>query len=186
MVFVVIAASAVYGWAWWSLGGTSAPSMTVAVVVGAVMLVAACVGYLRLVRGNAGVLGAILLVLGLLTLVALADRMAVRGAIADCVVTEVQEKIQGTSDEGAPPPRTVYRHVLSCPDGYPSELKGDRRLASQGGRIQVAYDPARRVSPEVEGSGSPWAPLLLAPALLGGAAALAGRRPPSQEGRPRR
>lgn len=181
-VFVVITASVVYGWAWWSLGGAAAPSMTVAVVVGAVMLVAAGVGYLRLVPGSAGVFGAIFLVLGLLTLVALGDRTAVRGAVADCVVSEVHEKTQVSSGEGAPPPRTVYRHVLSCPDGYPSELKGDRRLAPQGGRIRVAYDPGRRVSPEVEGSGTPWAPLLLALGLLGASVALAGRRPAAQEG----
>ncbi|MCX4775605.1 hypothetical protein [Streptomyces sp. NBC_01264] len=185
-VFVVIAASVVYGWAWWCLAGASAPSMTVAVAVGAVMLVAAWVGYLKLVGGSAGVFGAIFLVLGLLTLVALADRTAVRGAVADCVVSEVHEKTQSSSGEGGPPPRTVYRHVLSCPDGYPDELKDDRRLAPQGGRIQVAYDPGRRVSPQVRRSGTPWAPLLLALGLLGGSGALARRRPAPQEGPPGR
>lgn len=186
VVLVVVAAAVVFGWACWCFGGTLAPSMTVGVVVGAVVLGVAWVGYLRLVGGSAGVFGAFLLVLGLLTVVALADRTVSRGAVADCVVSEVYEKTQVSSGEGAPPPKTVYRHVLSCPDGYPSELKGDRRLAPQGGRIQVAYDPGRRVSPEVDDAGTPWAPLLLALGLLGGSTALAGRRRAPQEGPPRR
>lgn len=183
---VVIAAVVVYGWARWCFGGTSAPSTTVAVGVGAILVVGAGAGYLRLVGGNAGVFGAILLALGLLTAVALADRTAVRGEVADCVVSEVHEKTEGSSGEGGPTPRTVYRHVVSCPGGYPSELKDDRQLAPKGGRIRVAYDPGRRVSPEPEGARPPWAPLLLALGLLGGATALAAHRPARQEGPPGR
>ncbi|MFF3216848.1 hypothetical protein ACFYYB_40280 [Streptomyces sp. NPDC002886] len=163
-----------------------AQPLPVAVAVGAVMLVGAWVGYVRLVHGSAGIFGAIFLVLGLLTLVALADRTVVRGAVADCLVSEVHEKTQGSSGEGGPPPRTVYRHVLSCPDGYPTELKGDRRLAPQGERIKVSYDPGRRVSPQAHGAGTPWAPLLLALGLLGGSGALAARRPGAQQGPGRR
>lgn len=179
---VVTASVVVYGWARWCLSGTSAPSMTVAVGFGAVLVVGAGVGYLRLVGGSAGVFGAILLALGLLTAVALADRTAARGEVADCVVSELHEKTDVSLGEGEPPPRTVYRHVLSCPGGYPSELKDDRQLAPKGGRIRVAYDPGRRVSPEPEDAGPPWAPLLLALGLLGGSTALAAHRPTRQEG----
>ncbi|MEV7723537.1 hypothetical protein AB0P15_02235 [Streptomyces sp. NPDC087917] len=182
----VAAAAAVYGWSHWCFAGATAPSTAVAVPIGAVLIAGATTACFRLVGGNAGFFGALLLALGLLTTVAVADRVAVRGEVADCAVVEVHGKPQASFGEGGPPTRTVYRHVLRCPGGYPSELKDDHRLAAPGGRLRVAYDPDRRVSPEVEGARSPWAPLLLALALLGAATALAARRPPPEPGPPSR
>ncbi|MFD8981466.1 hypothetical protein [Streptomyces sp. NPDC059564] len=161
-----LAAGAVYGWAAWCFGGSSAPPGAVALVGGAVLLLGGCAAYFVLVGGTGGFFGALLLSLGLLLAVAAADQAASRPEVAVCPVREVHTKAEHSSGEGAPPTRTVYRFVLDCPGGYPAELKEGRAVAEKGARIRVAYDPRHRVSPELEGRTTPWTATLWAAALL--------------------
>lgn len=161
-----LAAGAVYGWAAWCYGSSSAPPDAVALVGGAVLLLGGCAVYFALVGGTGGFFGALLLSLGLLLAVTAADQAASRPAVATCGVREVHEKAEHSSGEGAPPTRTVYRFVLDCPGGYPAELKEGRAVAEKGARIQVAYDPRHRVSPELEGRSTPWKAILWAVPLL--------------------
>lgn len=162
-----VAAGGVYGWASWCYGGSSAPSGAVALVGGAVLVLGCCAAYAVLVGGSGGFFGALLLSLGMLLTVAAADQAAARPATATCAVREVHTKVQHSAGEGAPPTRTVYRFVLGCPGGYPAELKEDRAVAEVGDRVEVAYDPAQRVSAELEGRTTPWKPAAWAAALLG-------------------
>ncbi|KQX52886.1 MULTISPECIES: hypothetical protein [unclassified Streptomyces] len=167
------AAALLYAWSAWSFGGASAPSTTVAVSVGGAAVLAAGVAYYRLVDGAAGLFGALALVAALLLTVAAADRAAGRGAVADCVVVKVAEENSTSVGEGGGT-RVQYVHALRCPGGYPSSLSEDHRLAPDGGKVRVAYDPGRRVDPAVEGSRVPWRQGILAVLLL--AAATAGAR----------
>ncbi|MCX5226263.1 hypothetical protein ABZY16_17620 [Streptomyces sp. NPDC006553] len=176
-------AVAVYAWSAWSFGSASAPSTTVAVSVGGAAVLAAAVAYSLLVDGVMGIWGALALVGALLLTVATADQWASRGAVADCVVVKVHEEKHVSVGEGGGE-RTVYRHTLRCPGGYPSALAEDRRIAPDGGEVRVAYDPRRRVAPAVEGSSPPWGQAVFAVLLL--AAATAGARKFSRAGRPER
>ncbi|MFJ4318027.1 hypothetical protein ACIP46_22520 [Streptomyces lavendulae] len=162
-----LAAGAVYGWASWCFAGSSAPSGAVALAGGAVLVLGVCAAYSVLVGGTGGLFGALLLALGLLLAVAAADQAAARTAAATCAVREVRTRIQSSAGEGAPPNRTVYRFELDCPGGYPAELKEDRPVAERGQRIRVAFDPAHRVSPELQGRTRPWKAGLWGAALLG-------------------
>ncbi|MGW7103422.1 hypothetical protein [Streptomyces sp. NPDC054838] len=166
-VLPVPAAAAGYGWASWCFAGSSAPTGAVALVGGAALVLGACAAYFVLVGGSGGFFGALLLALGMLLAVAAADQAARRPAVAVCAVREVHTKVQGSAGEGAPPERTVYRFALGCPGGYPAELKEDRAVAAVGEEVRVAYDPGRRVSPELEGATTPskaasWAAALVA------------------------
>ncbi|MFE2548075.1 hypothetical protein ACFXGI_05935 [Streptomyces sp. NPDC059355] len=153
----VVAAAALYGWAHWCYAGASAPSGTIALAGGAVLIVGAAVLYFVCVGGSRSLFGALFLALGLLLTVAATDQAASRAEVAPCVVREVQEQKTSSAGEGLPGERIVYRHVLNCPGGYPAELTDGRRLAAAGGEIRVAYDPRHRVSPAPEGASSPWA-----------------------------
>ncbi|MEU6890333.1 hypothetical protein ABZ934_00760 [Streptomyces sp. NPDC046557] len=181
----VAAAAAVYGWASWCFAGSSAPSGAFAVVGGAVLILLACAAYCVLVGATGGFFGALTLSLGTLLVVAAADQAAERPAVARCAVREVHTKVQSSAGEGAPPERTVYRFVLGCPRGYPAELKEDRAVAAVGQEIRVAYDPARRVSPESEGETAPWKAASWAAVLLALSVTIAwAKRAPDREGRP--
>ncbi|MEV7370246.1 hypothetical protein AB0O51_05090 [Streptomyces sp. NPDC090301] len=175
-----VCAVALLAWSAWSFGGASAPSTTVAVSVGGAAVLAAAVAYYLLVDGVAGLWGALALVGALLLTVATADQWASRGAVADCVVVKVHEERHVSVGEGGGE-RTVYRHTLRCPGGYPSALSEDHRIAKDGGEVRVAYDPRRRVAPAVEGSSPPWGQAVFAVLLL--AAATAGARRFSRAGR---
>lgn len=173
----VTATVAVFGWAYWCFGGSSAPSATVAMAGGAVLLLASCAGYLLLVGGSSGGLfGTLLLALVLLLTVAAADQAAARGAAATCVVRDVRTTVQPSFGEAGPHAKTVYRLALDCPGGYPDELKGDRPVAAPGAEVRVAYDPRRRVAPEVEGTTSPWRAATWALILLALSTVIAGSR----------
>ncbi|MDJ0382081.1 hypothetical protein [Streptomyces sp. G-G2] len=174
-VLPVVTAAIVYGWAHWCLASGSAPSVTVAVAAGAVLIAAAWAAYFFLVGGNGGFLGAFLLAVGLLLVVATADQAAARSQVATCVVREVRKSVEQSAGEGAPPPKAVLRFALSCPGGYPAELKDDRDLAPVGGEIRVAYDPRHRVSPAPDGESSPWKPALCAAVFLGLATLVAAK-----------
>ncbi|WP_406335672.1 hypothetical protein OG814_25495 [Streptomyces zaomyceticus] len=174
-----VGAVAVYAWAAWSFGSASAPSTTVAVSVGGAVVLVAAVAYYLLVDGVMGLWGALALVGALLLTVAVADRTASRGAVADCVVVKVHEERHVSVGEGGGE-RTVYRHTLRCPGGYPSDLAEDRRVAPDGGEVRIAYDPRRRVAPAVEGASLPWGQGFLAVLLL--AVATAGARRFSRAG----
>ncbi|MFF4850766.1 hypothetical protein [Streptomyces sp. NPDC001194] len=173
----VVAAAALYGWAHWCYAGASAPSAAVALAGGAVLIVGAAVLYFVCVGGSRSLFGALFLALGLLLTVAATDQAASRAEVAPCVVREVREQKTSSAGEGLPGERTVYRHVLNCPGGYPDELTDGRRLASAGGEVRVAYDPRRRVSPAAEGAGSPWAAGLGAVVLLALSALVAAAGP---------
>ncbi|KOY54921.1 hypothetical protein ADK59_27990 [Streptomyces sp. XY332] len=175
----VMAAAALYAWAHWCYGGTSAPSGTVALAGGAVLVVGASAAYFVMVRGSGSLFGALFLALGLLLTVTAADQAASRGEVALCVVRDVQAKVQGSAGEGAPAEKTVYRHVLDCPGGYPDELGDDRRIADTGAEVRVAYDARHRASPALEGENSPWTAGSWALALLATSTLLAaaGRGP---------
>ncbi|MFC6982321.1 hypothetical protein [Streptomyces cirratus] len=180
-----MAAGGVYGWASWCYGASSAPSGAVALVGGAVLVLGSCAAYFVLVGGSGGFFGGLLLSLGMLLTVAAADQAAARPATATCAVREVHTKVQQSAGDGAPPARTVYRFALGCPGGYPAELKEDRAVAAVGEEIRVAYDPAHRVSAELEGRTAPWKPAAWAAALLALSATIAwAKRAP--EGRPER
>ncbi|THA28533.1 hypothetical protein [Streptomyces sp. A1547] len=175
----VMAAAALYAWAHWCYGGTSAPSGTVALAGGAVLVVGASAAYFAMVRGSGSLFGALFLALGLLLTVTAADQAASRGEVALCVVRDVQAKVQGSAGEGAPAEKTVYRHVLDCPGGYPDVLGDDRRIADTGAEVRVAYDARHRASPALEGENSPWTAGSWAVALLATSTLLAaaGRGP---------
>ncbi|MFI8262528.1 hypothetical protein [Streptomyces sp. NPDC085665] len=173
----VVAAAALYGWAHWCYAGASAPSGTVALAGGAVLILGAAVFYFVCVGGSRSLFGALFLALGLLLTVAATDQAASRAEVAPCVVREVQEQKTSSAGEGLPGERIVYRHVLNCPGGYPAELTDGRRLAAAGGEIRVAYDPRRRVSPAAEGASSPWAAGLGAVVLLALSALVAAAGP---------
>ncbi|MEV6578791.1 hypothetical protein AB0M92_11600 [Streptomyces sp. NPDC051582] len=162
----VVAAAAVYGWARWCYAAASAPSDGVALVGGAVLVLGASVVYFACVRGSRSLFGALFLALGLLLTVTATDQAQSRAEVAPCVVREVKEQVTSSAGEGPPNSRTVYRHLLNCPGGYPDELTEERRLAAAGGEIRVAYDPRRRVSPAPEGEGSSWTAGLGAVVLL--------------------
>ncbi|MFG2617153.1 hypothetical protein ACGFXC_05980 [Streptomyces sp. NPDC048507] len=167
------AAAALYAWTAWCFGSPAAPPDAVAVVGGAVLLLGACSGYFALVGGSGGFFGALLLSLGLLLTVTAADQAASRPAVADCAVREVETKAEHSAGEGSPPTRTVYRLLLDCPDGYPAELKEGRAVAGKGDTVRVAFDPRRRISPEVAGRTTPWTAGLWALALLALSATIA-------------
>ncbi|MFG3252513.1 hypothetical protein [Streptomyces sp. NPDC048172] len=173
VVLPAVAAGAVYGWAAWSFGSASAPSGAVAVGGAAALLGCALVAYLRLVRGAAGCFGALALGAALLLSVAAADRTAVRDDVVTCVIREVRdEKQKGFGDGDVE--ITVHHHTLRCPGGAPETLTRRERLGSEGEKVEVALDSARRVAPVVDGESSPWpfavpAVLLLAAATAGAA-----------------
>ncbi len=173
-------AVAVYAWSVWSFGSASAPSTTVAVSVGGAAILVSAVAYYLLVDGVAGFWGALALVGALLLSVATADQWASRGAVAECVVVKVHEEQHVSVGEGGGE-RTVYRHTLRCPGGYPSALAENRRVAPDGGGVRVAYDPRRRVAPAMEGASPSWGQAVFAVLLL--AAATAGARKFSRAGR---
>ncbi|MFE6845359.1 hypothetical protein [Streptomyces sp. NPDC057686] len=152
----VVAAAAVYAWARWCYGTSSAPSGTVAPAGGAVLVVGASAACFALVRGSGSLFGALFLALGLLLTVTAADQAASRGEVALCVVRDVRTRVQGSAGEGAPAEKTVYRHVLNCPGSCPDELRDDRRIAAAGAEIRVAYDSRHRASPALEGENSTW------------------------------
>ncbi|MEU2391789.1 hypothetical protein [Streptomyces sp. NPDC007369] len=172
----LLAAGSVYGWAHWCFTGGSAPSAGVALAGGGTLIALLCAVYWTAVAGTRGFFGAVALALALLATVAAADRAAGRSEVALCVVRAVDSTVQESFGEGGPEPRTVHRHTLDCPGGYPAELKDDRRAAAVGGEVRVAYDPRRRVAPEAEGRTSPWGPVLSAALLLAVAAAIAASR----------
>ncbi|MFD7630858.1 hypothetical protein ACFV7Q_33370 [Streptomyces sp. NPDC059851] len=172
----LLAAGAVYGWAHWCFTGTSAPSTGIAFAGGGTLIALVCAVYWTVVEGTRGFFGALVLALALLATVAAADRVAARSEVALCVVRAVDSTVQQSYGEGGPEPKTVHRHTLDCPGGYPSELKDDRRAAPAGGEVRVAYDPRRRVAPEVEGRTSPWASTVCALLLLGVATVIAASR----------
>ncbi|MFF4171109.1 hypothetical protein [Streptomyces sp. NPDC001744] len=169
----VLCAAALYAWSAWCFGGDSAPPVAVAVAAGGAAVLAAGVAYHRLVDGAMGLFGAFALVAALLLTVAVADRTAARGAVADCAVVNVREESSTSVGEGGAT-RTQYVHALRCPGGYPSSLTEDRRLAPDGGKVRVSYDPRKRVEPVLEGARTPWVQAVLAVLLL--AAATAGAR----------
>jgi hypothetical protein len=169
-----LAALGVYQWAEWCFAGEDAPSGTVAVAVGAGAILVASAAFLLLVGGAGGFFGALMLAFGLLLTVAATDQATARGEVAACVVRKTESKIQTSFGEGVPD-RTLYRHLLDCPGGYPAELADDHRLAPDGGEIRVAFDPRRRVSPAVEGDTRPWTAGLLAAFFLAFSTALAVR-----------
>ncbi|MET9324425.1 hypothetical protein ABZX75_30340 [Streptomyces sp. NPDC003038] len=171
----LVAAAAVSGWAHWCFASSSPPSGVVAVVGGAVLIAGACVAYFVLAGGSGGFFGGLLLGLGLLLTVAAVDQAAARGEVATCVVREVHTKTQYSFGEGAPE-KTLYRLVLRCPGGYPTDLKDDRALAAVGEDVRVAYDPERRVSPAAEGETRPWRAALCAVGLLALSTTIALRR----------
>ncbi|MER6775844.1 MULTISPECIES: hypothetical protein [unclassified Streptomyces] len=173
----VASAAALYGWARWCYAGASAPSGTVALAGGAVLIVGASVLYFVCVGGSRSLFGALFLALGLLLTMAATDQAASRAEVAPCVVREVQERKTSSAGEGLPGERIVYRHVLDCPGGYPDELTDGRRLAAAGGEIRVAYDPRHRVSPAPEGGSSPRAAGLGAVVLLALSALVAAAGP---------
>ncbi|MFE5771609.1 hypothetical protein ACFQ7O_24970 [Streptomyces sp. NPDC056485] len=162
----VVAAAALYGWARWCYAAGSAPSAGVALVGGAVLVLGAPVVYFVCVRGSRSLFGALFLALGLLLTVTATDQAQSRAEVTSCVVREVREQVTSSAGEGPPNSRTVYRHMLDCPGGYPDELTQERRLAAAGGEIRVAYDPRHRVSPAPEGEGPSWTAGLGAVALL--------------------
>ncbi|MFB7057083.1 hypothetical protein ACFCXT_28695 [Streptomyces vinaceus] len=162
----VVAAAAVYGWARWCYTAASPPSAAVALVGGAALVAGASVAYFVCVRGSRSLFGALFLALGLLLTVTATDQAASRAEVAACVVREVKEQVTSSAGEGLPAERTIYRHLLDCPGGYPDELTDERRLAARGGEIRVAYDPRHRVSPAPEGAGSSWTAALGAVLLL--------------------
>ncbi|MHC0431135.1 hypothetical protein ACX6XY_13225 [Streptomyces sp. O3] len=174
-----VAGAVVYGWAHWCFAGPASPPSAVALLGGGALIGAAGLAYLRLVGGSGGVFGAIFLAVGLFLAVAVADRVAVRGEVATCVVREVRTQVQKSFGEGGPSPKTVYRLALDCPGGYPAELKDDRAAAPVGERVRVAYDPERRVAPTVHGETSPWTPALWTAALLALSTLLAAKAGPS-------
>ncbi|MFD3696983.1 hypothetical protein ACFWUZ_12655 [Streptomyces sp. NPDC058646] len=180
-VLPAVAAAAVSGWAYWCFAAPAPPPGPVAVAGGVLLAAGACAAYWVRVRGSGGFFGALLLGMGLLLTVAAVEQATARGAVATCVVEEVRTRIQESFGEGAPPTKTLYRHVLRCPGGYPAELKGDRPVAAEGEEVRVAYDPGRRVSPEREGQTTPvravvGAVLLLALSTV--IARVASRTPP--------
>ncbi|MET9604978.1 hypothetical protein ABZZ17_07890 [Streptomyces sp. NPDC006512] len=171
----VVAAAALYGWAHWYFAGPASPPTAAAVAGGAVLVAGTCALYSVRIGGSGGLFGSLLMAVGLLLAVTAADRAAGRAETAVCVVREVHSQVQGSYGEGAPPAKTVYRLVLDCPGGYPSELKDDRPLAARGEEIEVAYDAQRRVSPEPAGGASPWAAAVWAALLLAASTVIAAR-----------
>ncbi|MGW0366722.1 hypothetical protein [Streptomyces sp. NPDC002990] len=177
----LVAVAALFGWAHWYYAGSSPPSAAVAVAGGAVLVVVACAGYYIHIGGSGGFFGALFLGLGLLVTVVAVDQAAARGEVATCVVREVQTKTQPSFGEGAPPEKTLYRFLLRCPGGYPTELKDDRAIAAEGEEVRVAYDPEGRVSPAAEGGTTPTRAALYAAVLLLLSTTIAlGRRAPDQ------
>ncbi|MFK0255092.1 hypothetical protein [Streptomyces sp. NPDC090445] len=177
----LLAAGSVYGWAHWCFTGASAPSAGTALAGGGTLIALLCAVYWTAVAGTRGFFGAVALALGLLATVAAADRVAVRSEVALCVVRAVDSTVRQSYGEGGPGPKTVHRHTLDCPGGYPSELKDDRRAAPVGGEVRVAYDPRRRVAPEAEGRTSPWGSALSAALLLAAATVIAASRRPRED-----
>ncbi|NXY98158.1 hypothetical protein HYE82_28070, partial [Streptomyces sp. BR123] len=174
----LLAAGAVYGWAHWCFTGASAPSAGIALAGGGTLIALLCAVYWTAVAGTRGFFGAVALALALLAAVAAADRVAARSEVALCVVRAVESTVQQSYGEGAPGPKTVHRHTLDCPGGYPSELKDDRRAAPVGSEVRVAHDPRRRVAPEAEGRTSPWGSALSTAVLLAVATVIAASRQP--------
>ncbi|WP_329376178.1 hypothetical protein OG625_01615 [Streptomyces sp. NBC_01351] len=172
-----VAAAVVFAWAYWCFTSSSAPSTTVAVAGVAILLCAACTVYFARVGGSGGFFGTLFLALGLLATVATADQTTARGEVATCVVREVQAKDQHAHGEGSAT-KTLYRLALTCPGGYPAEVK-DAPRAAVGAEIRVSYDPERRVTPSVEGETSPRTTALWALILLAACTGLAGRRRPA-------
>ncbi|CAL9354916.1 hypothetical protein SUDANB120_00541 [Streptomyces sp. enrichment culture] len=171
--------AALYGWAHWCFSAEAAPSGALALSGGAVLAACGAVTHLLLVGGARGVFGSLLLALAMLAAVAAADRAAARPATAACTVRSVDSRSQDSFGEGAPPPRTLHRLTLDCPGGYPDVLEDDRIAAPAGEEVRVAYDPRRRVAPEVEGTATPlvpalWSALFLALAVLIAASRRAG------------
>ncbi|AXE25007.1 hypothetical protein C0216_17520 [Streptomyces globosus] len=163
--------AALYGWAHWCFSAEAAPSGAPALAGGAVLAAAVAVAHLVLVGGARGVFGSLLLALAMLAAVTAADRAAARPETAVCTVRAVDSTQQDSFGDGAPPPRTLHRLTLDCPGGYPDVLEDDRIAAPAGEEVRVAYDPRRRVAPEVEGMATPlvpglWSVLLLALAVL--------------------
>ncbi|MFI6144665.1 hypothetical protein [Streptomyces sp. NPDC051109] len=85
----------------------SAPSGTVALAGGAVLVVGASVVYFACVGGSRSVFGALFLALGLLLTVTAADQAAARAEVAPCVVRGVQERKASSAGEGLPGERIV-------------------------------------------------------------------------------
>ncbi|KOV65522.1 hypothetical protein [Streptomyces sp. MMG1121] len=169
------AAAALYAWAHWCLVSASAPSTGVAVVAGAVLVGCACAVYFALVSGSGGLFGALFLAIGPLMVAATADQLVQRTASATCVVRAVHDrKIAAFGEDGIA--KTVYRLALDCPGGYPTEINSDRRIASEGRRVHVAYDPRHRVAPIAGEPNTPWKPGVGAVVLLLAATAFAARR----------
>ncbi|MEV6956901.1 hypothetical protein [Streptomyces sp. NPDC051183] len=174
-VVPAVAAAAAYGWARWCFAGTSAPSSTVALVVGAMLVVGASAVYFALAGGSGGFFGALFLAMGLLLTVAATEQAQARSAVATCAVREVRTEVQRSFGEGGTD-KTTYLLALDCPGGYPDELKDDRAVAPKGAEIRVAYDPRRRLSPQVQGGSSPWKPAVSAALLLAFSTLLAAVR----------
>ncbi|MFD7256413.1 hypothetical protein [Streptomyces sp. NPDC059874] len=177
-----VTAAVVFAWTYWCFTGSSAPSITVAVTGVAILLVAACALYFVRAGGSGGFFGTLFLALGLLATVATADQTTARGEVVSCVVRDVQVKDQQSVGEGGAT-KTLYRLGLTCPGGYPTEVK-DGPKATVGAEIRVSYDPDRRVNPSVEGETSPWTPALCALLFLAAATGLAGRRRPAPDTAP--
>ncbi|MFE9534471.1 hypothetical protein [Streptomyces sp. NPDC006691] len=142
---------------------------------GAVLIVLAAGLYFALAAGSGAFFGALLMALGLFLTVQTAEEATARSGNVTCGVREVESKVLESSGEGSIS-KTVYRYTLDCPGGYPAEITEGRQLAKKGGELRISYDPARRVSPTVEGDSSPWGSAAAAVFLLAVATALAARR----------
>lgn len=120
-----LGAGTVYGWAHCCFTADSAPSAGIA-LAGGPLIAGSCAVYRTAVAGTRGFFGAVALALALLPTLAAADLTHARGEVAVCVARAVDSTVQQPSGEGGPGPRTVHRHALDCPGGYPAELKDDR------------------------------------------------------------
>ncbi|MFE0647811.1 hypothetical protein ACFVZH_04350 [Streptomyces sp. NPDC059534] len=178
-----VAGALLWRWADWSLRSPHGLPTALAVAGGLALTAVALLAHNALFREGGSIAAAVLIVAGLTAVWVEARDSAVRGAVADCVVVgKARVTHHPTFGEGAPAAKTLYHHTLDCVGGYPTEFSAEERIAEPGGAVRIAYDPAHRMDPVLEGRnkahGSPVVPtslLALSAALSAAAIAREGR-----------
>jgi hypothetical protein len=94
-----------------------------------------------------------------------------RGATTTCTVLEVTERVKTYHYGDGYTTRTEvsFDHELTCADTSVTEMTTGSRVAGQGKRIDVRYDPTDRINPRPTGPGDdPPVPLWPGLAVFGG------------------
>ncbi|MEV5969885.1 hypothetical protein [Streptomyces sp. NPDC051921] len=135
-------------WAGWSMHSPVRLPTALALLAGLALTGVALLAHNALFREGGSVIAAVLLVAGLGSVWVEARDSRIRAEVAACVITgKARATYHPTFGEGAPGEKWLYHHPLDCDGDYPTEFTAEKRIGDAGKKVDIAYDPARRMDP---------------------------------------